>query len=97
MKRVLPSPLMSAFLLGLWLLMNQSLAPADLLLGAALALAVPLLTNGLRPLRPRVRRPDLIARHGLAPEASRLLNEFLVARKARATLRSEGERHEQDR
>src|SRR5579863_2224824 len=29
------------------------------------------------------RRPDLIARHGLSPEASRLLNEFLAARAAR--------------
>jgi tRNA (guanine37-N1)-methyltransferase len=28
------------------------------------------------------RRPDLIARHELAPEASRLLNEFLTARAA---------------
>lgn len=28
------------------------------------------------------RRPDLIAGHGLAPEASRLLNEFLAARAA---------------
>jgi tRNA (guanine37-N1)-methyltransferase len=44
-----------------------------------------------------MRRPDLIAKHGLAPEASSLLNEFLVARNARAALRSEGERHEQDR
>jgi tRNA (guanine37-N1)-methyltransferase len=26
------------------------------------------------------RRPDLIAAHPLAPEASRLLNEFLTAR-----------------
>jgi tRNA (guanine37-N1)-methyltransferase len=29
------------------------------------------------------RRPDLIARHELSPEASRLLNEFLAARAAR--------------
>jgi tRNA (guanine37-N1)-methyltransferase len=29
------------------------------------------------------RRPDLIVKHGLAPEASRLLNEFLVARAER--------------
>ncbi|HUI59910.1 MAG TPA: tRNA (guanosine(37)-N1)-methyltransferase TrmD [Steroidobacteraceae bacterium] len=29
------------------------------------------------------RRPDLLARHGLAAEASRLLNEFLAARAAR--------------
>jgi len=28
------------------------------------------------------RRPDLLVRHGLAPEASRLLNEFLAARAA---------------
>jgi tRNA (guanine37-N1)-methyltransferase len=28
------------------------------------------------------RRPELIAAHGLAPEASRLLNEFLAARAA---------------
>lgn len=29
------------------------------------------------------RRPDLIVKHGLSPEASRLLNEFLAARAAR--------------
>jgi tRNA (guanine37-N1)-methyltransferase len=29
------------------------------------------------------RRPDLIVKHGLTPEASRLLNEFLAARAAR--------------
>jgi tRNA (guanine37-N1)-methyltransferase len=29
------------------------------------------------------RRPDLLAKHGLSPEASRLLNEFLAARAAR--------------
>jgi len=29
------------------------------------------------------RRPDLIVKHGLGPEASRLLNEFLAARAAR--------------
>jgi tRNA (guanine37-N1)-methyltransferase len=29
------------------------------------------------------RRPDLIVKHGLAPEASRLLNEFLAAHAAR--------------
>jgi tRNA (guanine37-N1)-methyltransferase len=29
------------------------------------------------------RRPDMIVKHGLSPEASRLLNEFLAARAAR--------------
>lgn len=41
------------------------------------------------------RRPDLIAQHGLVPEASRLLNEFLAARAGGGLV--EGERHEQDR
>jgi tRNA (guanine37-N1)-methyltransferase len=40
-----------------------------------------------------MRRPDLIARHGLEPQASRMLNEFLAAR--RASERVEGDDHEQ--
>ncbi len=43
-----------------------------------------------------IRRPDLIAAHGLGPEASRLLNEFLAAR-ARGGHTVEGASHEQDR
>ena len=62
MRRLLPTPLMSVFLFGLWLALNQSVAPGELLLGAALGIAVPLLTNAMRPLRPRVRRPVVIVR-----------------------------------
>jgi tRNA (guanine37-N1)-methyltransferase len=40
-----------------------------------------------------MRRPDLIARHGLEPQASRMLNEFLAARGA--SERVEGDDHEQ--
>ncbi len=43
-----------------------------------------------------MRRPDWIAKHGLAPRASRALNEFLAAREAGEGVR-EGESHEQDR
>lgn len=42
------------------------------------------------------RRPDLIIGHGLASRASRVLNEFLAARRAGDRAR-EGESHEQDR
>jgi tRNA (guanine37-N1)-methyltransferase len=43
-----------------------------------------------------MRRPDLLIRQGLKPEASRMLNEFLAARAAgEGTL--EDESHEQDR
>ena len=60
MRRWLPSPLISCFLFGLWLVLNQSLAPGHLVLGLALALVVPALTAGTRPLRPRIRRPWLL-------------------------------------
>ncbi|HUN27612.1 MAG TPA: tRNA (guanosine(37)-N1)-methyltransferase TrmD [Steroidobacteraceae bacterium] len=42
------------------------------------------------------RRPDWILEHGLAPRASRALNDFLAARCA-GELRREGDSHEQDR
>lgn len=57
MKRLLPQPLLSAGLLATWLLLNNTLAPAQLLLGAALAIALPLLFAPLRPAPVRLRRP----------------------------------------
>ncbi|MFT4266248.1 MAG: Na+/H+ antiporter subunit E [Xenophilus sp.] len=57
MRRWLPSPPLSLALLVVWLLLNQSLHPATLAMGALLALAVPLLTRSLRPARVRMRHP----------------------------------------
>ncbi len=58
MKRILPSPLLSLVLLATWLLLNQSLEAAHLLLGTLLAIIAPLLA---RPLQPhgyaRIHRP----------------------------------------
>jgi multicomponent K+:H+ antiporter subunit E len=62
MKRWLPSPPLSLALFVVWLLLNQSLHPATLLLAVILALAVPLLTQGLRPATVRMRRPGLALR-----------------------------------
>ena len=59
MKRWLPSPPLSLALFVVWLLLNQSLHPATLLLAALLAIAVPLLTQSLRPARVRMRRPGV--------------------------------------
>jgi multicomponent K+:H+ antiporter subunit E len=62
-KRWLPYPLTSALLLAIWLLLNQSIEPAQLLLGTLLAVAVPLLTRPLRPLGdPRIHRPFALFR-----------------------------------
>ena len=63
MKRWLPSPMMSFVLLLFWLLLNESLEPAQILLGAMLAVVVPLLTRSLQPLAyPRVAKPFLLLR-----------------------------------
>lgn len=57
MRRWLPQPLFSVFLWLVWLLLNNSAAPRHLLLGAVLALALPLFAVRFRPDRPRLRKP----------------------------------------
>jgi multicomponent K+:H+ antiporter subunit E len=60
MRRLIPSPWMSAGLLVLWLLMSDTHGPGTWLMGAVAAIGAPLLTAGLRPgPRMRVRRFDL--------------------------------------
>lgn len=49
LKRLIPSPWLSLGLLGGWLLLHDGIDAARLLLGAALALALPLLIAPLRP------------------------------------------------
>lgn len=62
MRRWLPSPVLSAGLLGGWLLLVQSTSIAHWLLGGALAIALPLLTASLRPTPGPLRRPLVLAR-----------------------------------
>ena len=64
MKRWLPSPFLSGTLLLLWLLLQQAVDPATLLLGAMLAIGVPLLTRPFfHPIGfPRIRQPVLLLR-----------------------------------
>jgi len=62
MKRWLPSPPLSLGLFVVWLLLNQSMDAATLLLAAILAFAVPLLTQSLRPATAKMRRPGLALR-----------------------------------
>lgn len=62
MKRLVPSPPLSVTLLVVWLLLHQSLHATTLLSGAVLAIAVPLLTQGLRPATVRMRKPGVALR-----------------------------------
>lgn len=63
MMRWLPHPVVSLGLCVLWLLLNQSLSPGNLLLGVLLGIAVPLLSRRMLPLGyPRMRAPIAIVR-----------------------------------
>ena len=63
MTRWLPHPFVSLALCGLWLLLNQTLYPGHVLLGALLGIAGPILTRNLNPLGyPRLRRPMIAMR-----------------------------------
>lgn len=63
MTRWLPHPFVSLALCGLWLLLNQTLYPGHVLLGALLGIAGPILTRNLNPLGyPRLRKPIVAIR-----------------------------------
>ncbi len=62
MRRWLPTPLLSAALIALWLVLNRSLGAGDLILAVLLGVAVPALLAPLRPARPRIRHAGAILR-----------------------------------
>jgi len=62
MARMVPYPILSVFLLGMWLLLNQSLAPGHILLGGIIGLAGGLATASLQLPGGSVRRPLLLVR-----------------------------------
>ncbi|WP_312934180.1 Na+/H+ antiporter subunit E [Pseudomonas sp.] len=69
MSRLFPAPLLSVALFVLWLLLNLSVSPGNILLAAGLALFAPLLLAPLRPQHAHVKRPwvvvKLVARVGI--------------------------------
>ncbi|BEP43944.1 Na+/H+ antiporter subunit E [Variovorax sp. 375MFSha3.1] len=88
MKRLIPSPPLSLALFVIWLLLNQSLEASTLLSGVLLAIAVPLLTKGLRPATVRMRRPGVALRLCGVVLYDMSVSVFAVAR-ALLTRRSE--------
>ncbi|MBB3974218.1 Na+/H+ antiporter subunit E [Hansschlegelia beijingensis] len=64
MTRLLPYPLLSAALLLLWLLANQTVRPGQILLGAAVALVGGWALTALQPPKARLRRPAAALRLG---------------------------------
>lgn len=62
MTRLVPFPIVSASLLGFWLLLNQTLSPGHILLGSAVALIGGWSLAALQPPRARPQRPGRILR-----------------------------------
>ena len=63
MKRFLPHPVVSLALCALWLLLNQAFDAGNILLGALLGLALPVLLRRLQPLGyPRLHAPLTLLR-----------------------------------
>ena len=80
MKNFLPAPLLSAALFVLWLLLNRTLGTGHVLLALVLALAIPLLTAGLRPMPVRIRRPGVAVRLLATVAADSVRSNIAVAR-----------------
>jgi multicomponent K+:H+ antiporter subunit E len=81
MKRWMPSPPLSLALFIVWLLLNQSLHIATLLLAAVLAIVVPLITRGLRPATVRMRHPGVALRLSFRVLYDLSHSAFAVARR----------------
>ncbi|RYF08308.1 MAG: Na+/H+ antiporter subunit E [Comamonadaceae bacterium] len=80
MKRIFPAPLLSVVLFILWLLLNSSLSAGQMVLALLVAVVIPILTSGLRPLPVRIRRPASVVRLGLRVVYDTSASNFTVAR-----------------
>lgn len=81
MRRVWPSPWLSAALCVAWLMLNASLSAGQLLLAALLATALPLLTRRRQAHPPRPVRPARIARLALVVLKDIVLSNIELARR----------------
>jgi multicomponent K+:H+ antiporter subunit E len=61
-KRLFPAPYLSLAMLGLWLLLNQSLSPGHLLIGAVIGVLGPIWSASLRPSPVHLNRFPLAVR-----------------------------------
>ena len=78
-RKLVPAPLSSAALMGLWLMLARTGGAGQILLGVLLALVVPLLSRKLRPTTVRVRHPLVVVRYILTVGYDVLLSNFQVA------------------
>ena len=78
--RLLPAPALSAVLWVSWLMLNESASAGHVLLGLALAIAIPWFTEGYRPERPRLRGLAAAMRLALVVLGDIVKSNIVVAR-----------------
>ncbi|SFX75346.1 Na+/H+ antiporter subunit E [Marinospirillum alkaliphilum] len=76
----LPRPLLSVFLVVLWLFLMNTLSVAHLLLGGLLGWVIPLVADPFMPRQPEVHRPGLMLRYLLVFLGDLLTSNWVVAR-----------------
>jgi multicomponent K+:H+ antiporter subunit E len=79
LRKLLPSPLTSAALFALWLVLARTTSAGQVLIALGLAISVPMLTASLRPTRVRVRRPLVVMRYILVVGGDVLRSNVEVA------------------
>jgi len=79
MKRYFPAPWFSLALAVLWLVLNLSLSPGNLLLAILLGFLAPLLMAPLRPLPVSIRNPGVILRLFLLVGKEVVISNLAVA------------------
>lgn len=77
--KVFPMPFHSLMLFVVWLLLNNSASPGQMVLAAFFAIAIPLLVNGMRDEHPKIIRPWLAFRYVLMVMKDILLANIEVA------------------
>jgi multicomponent K+:H+ antiporter subunit E len=79
--KLVRAPLLSLALFVSWLLLNNTVDPAHLVLGAVLAVAIPLFTEPLRPDKPRLRRLLVAAQLALVVLWDIVMSNIVLARR----------------
>ena len=81
LRDLLPSPLISALLLVAWAMLAGALDPGTLLLGALLAVAIPLALRRMHPAWPAPSRPGIALRLALVVLRDIVVSSLVVARR----------------
>lgn len=80
MKRILPRPILSLVLWLVWLLLNNSFSAGQMVLGAVLAILIPMLTVRFWPDNIQIRHPVTLGRFVLVVMWDILVANFQVAK-----------------